>query len=188
MTPEFVPWPKIHRFRRNVVITEKIDGTNAAVGVTDDGDLYCQSRKRIITPESDNFGFAQWAHDNRDELVECLGPGLHFGEWYGLGIQRGYGLDEKRFALFNVQRWQDAPLPERVDVVPVLSVHTLSDRVIDECLSDLAENGSRVAAPGWEGRPEGIVVYLPQANTSFKITLDNDEQPKSVAERAMIAA
>ena len=34
-----------------------------------------------------------------------LVPGRHFGEWWGSGIQRGYGLDEKTFSLFNAYRW-----------------------------------------------------------------------------------
>jgi hypothetical protein len=103
--PEFVPWPKIHRLFRDVIITEKIDGTNAAIGISDDGEVHAQSRKRIITPADDNYGFAKWVHANAAVLAEHLGPGLHFGEWCGLGINRGYGLPEKRFALFNAARW-----------------------------------------------------------------------------------
>ena len=59
MTPDvqFVKWPSIPRLYRNVIITEKIDGTNAAVGVTDDLQVHAQSRTRIITPEQDNHGF-----------------------------------------------------------------------------------------------------------------------------------
>ena len=34
---EFKPWPKTPRWNRQVVITEKIDGTNAAVGFTPEG-------------------------------------------------------------------------------------------------------------------------------------------------------
>lgn len=30
MSPEFRPWPKIARLNRDIVITEKIDGTAAA--------------------------------------------------------------------------------------------------------------------------------------------------------------
>lgn len=59
-TREFVSWPKIARLNRDMVVTEKIDGTNAAIIVTEDGDLYCQSRTRVISLEQDNFGFAAW--------------------------------------------------------------------------------------------------------------------------------
>ena len=52
------------------------------------------------------FGFARWVETNRERLITLLGPGLHFGEWWGSGIQRGYGLTkgDKRFSLFNVER------------------------------------------------------------------------------------
>lgn len=66
---EFTPFPKIARLNRTVVVTEKIDGTNAAVGVTEDGVVYAQSRKRVITPEQDNFGFATWVRD-KDESAK----------------------------------------------------------------------------------------------------------------------
>jgi len=100
------------------VITEKIDGTNAAIGVVQtgwDGEagavsrphyrVYAQSRTRIITPQSDNMGFAAWVQQHAEVLAQTLGEGLHFGEWWGVGIQRGYGLSERRFSLFNTARW-----------------------------------------------------------------------------------
>ena len=31
--PEFKPWPKISRYNRDIVITEKIDGTNGAIHI-----------------------------------------------------------------------------------------------------------------------------------------------------------
>lgn len=116
---EFMEWPKIARLNREIVITEKIDGTNAAIGIrklaplTVDGiavttpeyQVYAQSRTRIITPDSDNFGFAAWVERNKEVLIQTLGEGLHFGEWWGVGIQRGYGLTERRFSLFNTYRW-----------------------------------------------------------------------------------
>ena len=124
---EFEPWPSISRLNKDAIYTEKINGSNAAVVVapyttdTDkskavdvisiDGDLYAvwaQSRKRFITPGDDNFGFALWVYNNAPELVKILGVGRHFGEWWGSGIQGGYGLPkgERRFSLFNVKRWE----------------------------------------------------------------------------------
>lgn len=108
---EFTPFPKIPRLFRDIVITEKIDGTNAAITFTpEDGwTLITQSRSRVIISSDDNFGFARWAENNAEALFEVLGFGTHFGEWWGSGIQRGYGLPkgEKRFSLFNVHRWKD---------------------------------------------------------------------------------
>lgn len=96
---EFTPWPKIARLNREIVITEKIDGTNAAVGVTEDGQVYAQSRSKLITPatpedkQSDNHGFAAWVRDHEVQLRDGLGVGVHFGEWWGPGIGKRYKWD-----------------------------------------------------------------------------------------------
>lgn len=182
--PEFRPWPKIARLNRDMVITEKIDGTNAAVGVTEDGEVYAQSRTRIITPEADNFGFAKWVAQHAGLLAELLGPGLHFGEWWGQGIQRNYGLKEKRFSLFNVARYREAAENNPdwwglMDTVPVLYEGPMSTVTIDNAVEVLRATGSR-AVPGWM-QPEGVVVYHEAAKTLFKVTLEGDEKPKGVA-------
>lgn len=178
--PEFVSFPKIARLRREIVITEKIDGTNAAVGITEDGRVYAQSRKRIITPSTDNHGFARWVSERADDLLTELGPGLHFGEWWGLGIQRGYGLDHKRFSLFNTGRWtmpRDEGRLSCCHVVPILQTWaTFSTAGVDLALDNLRRFGSR-AAPGYD-RPEGIVVYHKQSNSLFKQTLEGDDHGK----------
>ena len=195
---EFRPWPKIARLNRDIIITEKIDGTNAAVGVTDEGEVYAQSRTRIITPEADNFGFAAWVQLHESELRDTLGPGLHFGEWWGGKIQRGYGLKDKRFSLFNTSRWADTDtlrawaawdpewmqdiqiLPDltfpSLRVVPVMYHGPFAQLHIDTCLEILREHGS-MAADGFK-EAEGIVVWHTAARTSFKVTLEGDEKPK----------
>ena len=89
---EFEGFPKIARLSREAIITEKIDGTNAQIYIGEDGQIIAGSRTRWITPDSDNFGFARWGEQHRVELA-ALGPGRHFGEWWGSGIQRGYGLE-----------------------------------------------------------------------------------------------
>lgn len=208
---EFTPWPKIARLNRDMIITEKIDGSNAAIGIVGfnyiedvdgpvtrivlDNDaegfgmpgwaVYAQSRKRIITPDDDNFGFAAWVRDNAEALVETLGIGLHFGEWWGSGINRGYGLQkgEKRFSLFNTPRYGDpekfdlAPLKDiGVDTVPVLYEGPFNQDHIEHCLVDLSLDGS-VAAPGFMD-PEGIIVFHVAAQTPFKVTIKGDDKPK----------
>jgi hypothetical protein len=189
--PEFTAFPKIPRLRRDCIITEKIDGTNAAVGITEDGGVYAQSRKRIIHSSEDNFGFAKWVANNATALTDTLGPGLHFGEWWGLGIQRGYGLDHKRFSLFNTTRWEhlrtDSPV-EGLGVVPVLYEGPFSDDVVEEALCVLNQNGSMAVAELWGGtgavgfaKAEGIIVFHTAANSMFKVTLENDETPKALA-------
>lgn len=199
---EFIPWPKIPRFNRNVIITEKIDGTNACVIIEEaetlpldqnrladlDHDdtsyaVYAQSRKRLITSDCDNFGFAAWVQSNAAELVELLGPGRHFGEWYGAGIQRRYGLDHRRFALFNVGRWSPEDFAETdlpVEVVPVLETLGQPDsREIQNVLRELRRGGS-FAVPGFMN-PEGIVLYHTAAKQTFKVLLEGDDVPKGAA-------
>ena len=58
--PDFKPFPKMARLSREIIITEKLDGTNAQVFITEDGDLFAGSRTRWITPQDDNYGFARW--------------------------------------------------------------------------------------------------------------------------------
>lgn len=221
---DFVGFPKIARFNREVIITEKIDGTNAQVSIVDlsAGDapphadtqavaivgnlaVLAGSRNRWITPDKDNHGFARWVADFAGVLVK-LGPGRHFGEWWGSGIQRGYGLPkgEKRFSLFNVTRWVEdrgdgsrAPLgiisqpdprqeprmqeyaPSCCHVVPVLWRGVPRNFIdVHAWLDELARYGSK-AAPGFM-KPEGVVVFHVAANTGFKVTLENDEAPKSL--------
>jgi len=176
MNPEFKAFDKIPRLRRNVIVTEKIDGTNAIVWVSDDGMwVRAGSRSRWITPEDDNYGFARWVHENADELRQ-LGPGYHYGEWWGHGIQRRYGLTEKRFSLFNAGRWADGSVrPKCCGVVPVLAEGHQEDAV-ESALAILRTEGSR-AAPGFMN-PEGVVVYHTASRSLFKVTLEKDSEPK----------
>jgi hypothetical protein len=200
----FEEFPKIGRLKRDMVITEKIDGTNAQVHIvalaelslaesdalrpkaiayspTADLVMLAGSRNRYITPTDDNFGFAKWVQAHAEELW-ALGEGRHYGEWWGSGVQRGYGLTngEKRFSLFNVNRWQSegngTPRPACCSVVPVLKRWTFDTTVIDEVLADLAANGSQ-AAPGFM-KPEGIVVFQAATRTMFKRTIEKDDEPK----------
>jgi hypothetical protein len=191
----FTPFPKMARLQREVIITEKIDGTNAQIFITDDGRMLTGSRNRWITPEDDHYDFAKWARDNKDELMQ-LGPGSHFGEWWGQGIQRNYGLDERRFSLFNVSRWclhgetpQPIPtadprivkmqevLPACCHLVPILRRGINISTLAESALYELTQRGS-VAAPGFM-QPEGIVVFHTAGNVGFKMILDNDGVPKS---------
>lgn len=133
----FEAWPKIPRWsNERVTVTEKIDGTNAAVIVLpyspdhelmiqsgyacvlghDEPDMPAemrtfatQSRKRFIKPgkDTDNAGFAAWAWERRAELITTLGYGKHYGEWWGRGIQRGYDQDTNHFSLFRPWRYED---------------------------------------------------------------------------------
>ena len=85
---EFKKWEKIPRENPfTVTISEKIDGTNACIVIIDGAIAEVQSRKRFITPGDDNYGFALWVEENKDDLAS-LGDGYHYGEWAGEGIQK----------------------------------------------------------------------------------------------------
>ena len=219
MTAEFQPFPKLARLNRNIVITEKLDGTNAAIIIVDEeatdigfGDgpdsnrvafvgndegtfsVYAQSRNKFITPgkSTDNYGFAGWVRENAQALVAALGEGTHFGEWWGAGIQRGYGLEggDKRLSLFNTGRWGDPNFDnlsagfERVPglgVVPTLYSGPFDQAWINTVTDDLREDGS-IAAHGF-ANPEGIVIYHTAARQSFKVTFENDAAPGKTGPR-----
>lgn len=188
--PTFEAYPKIPRLHRGVVVTEKIDGTNAQIVFYEDGTYRVGSRKRYITPgkNTDNFGFAGWVAEHEEALFELLGPGRHFGEWWGAGIQRGYGLDHKRFSLFNAERYTEGGIGDadpgvqliegvHIYTVPVLAVHgTFHSGVLEGAFLNLRTSGSW-AAPGFMN-PEGIMVYHTAARQTFKWTYEHDAEGK----------
>lgn len=216
---EFQPFAKISRLSREVVVTEKIDGTNAQIYIVksceraevpgavaiyrgdamnpDDVDVYAGSRNRWLAVGNDNYGFASWVASHVEEL-KLLGPGRHFGEWWGAGIQRKYGQTQKRFSLFNVGRWAPAqagnpfsgvfctdPTPEQkcraiecCHVVPTIWRGIFDTGEINDFIEMLRIEGS-FAAPGFKD-PEGIVIYHTASGTLFKKTLKDDETPKTL--------
>ena len=192
--PEFKPFGKIPRLNREVWATEKLDGTNGLVHITPDGDVFAGSRTRWVTPEQDNYGFAAWVKENEDGLRN-LGPGSHYGEWWGRGIQRNYGLKERKFSLFNTARWLDPEprlacvlpeyshlwpnpvrLPDCCDLVPVLFRGNYADLNVNELLENLRIYGS-VAAKQFP-HPEGIILYHVAGGHYYKVTLEKDAEPK----------
>jgi hypothetical protein len=214
----FEGWPKTPRLSNGgVTITEKIDGTNACVVIMpvdpieawgqnarDHGGVDwayagegkpkylvgAQSRKRLIFPGADNAGFAQWVRYNVEELVELLGPGRHFGEWWGQGIQRRYDMDRKVFSLFNTHRWQkvaserpdwwDRASTINLDIVPVLHLGRFSDLAVQDCLDFLREEGS-VATLKYGVRfmrPEGVIIRHRDLGGNLKAFVENDDVPK----------
>lgn len=222
MTIEFQEWPKTARHYRDITITEKIDGTNAAIGIipieevnhvigadiskpyllTDISVLdenvfakvkragepqiygvYAQSRNRLIRPgkATDNAGFAGWVAQNAAQLVELLNPGLHYGEWWGQGIQRNYGLKEKRFSLFNTHAHRG--IYERSNgllrSVPVLYQGPNQGARVEEAMQYLAEYGSE-AETGF-ANPEGVCVYHSASKQVTKVTFEHDNTGKWAA-------
>jgi len=101
--------------------TVKLHGTNAAVVIdTDNGELWAQSRTNVITPESDNAGFAAFVQAKAAAIrglvnsarivygLENFQPGDHlaiYGEWCGQSIQKGVAITglPKMFVVFGIR-------------------------------------------------------------------------------------
>lgn len=202
MMTEFPAFQKIPRLNRDIIVSEKIDGSNGLISIQrmgedpvaplnamtgrnsegEDFHIFAGSRNRWLKPtkNEDNFGFAAWVRDNANELTK-LGVGHHYGEWWGQGIQRHYGLKEKRFSLFNSNRWADpAVRPACTDIVPILYQGPFSQSHIVGAQLDLQMYGSK-AAPGFMD-PEGVVIWHEAARQMFKVTIKGDEKPKGSTE------
>lgn len=169
----FKEWPKISRHDSPVTVSEKIDGTNSAIVISDCGtEFFCQSRNKIITPgKTDNAGFAGWVESVKGTLIEELGPGYHYGEWCGSGLQRNYGLKHKEFRLFNTRRWSGYEFKTpNVGHTPVLYEGPCDWALIQGLAEKLRSEGS-VFAPGFM-RPEGMVIYYQHDGSLKKYILD----------------
>jgi hypothetical protein len=115
--------------------TVKLHGTNAGVSrfVGNDTMIWAQSRSNVITPESDNAGFARFVEDEKisfhtlfDCVKEFYPPNSPmgnedvitiFGEWCGQGIQKGVGISElpKMFVIFAIMWKYSYNTPDGVE-------------------------------------------------------------------------
>jgi hypothetical protein len=182
--PDHKTFNKIPRLGRTLTITEKLDGTNALVAIHPDPaqPIAIGSRNRWITPgkQTDNYGFAEWVLAN-EGAIRRLGPGWHYGEWWGAGIARRYALAERRWSLFDT-RWTEEELrtrglPANVHVVPTMATRELQLRrgaedPVMAAIERLEAEGS-IAAPGFM-QPEGIVVRFNVTGQLYKFTFDGD--------------
>lgn len=178
---EFVKWPSTPRWHKGLTITEKIDGTNACVVVDmAKREVKAQSRKRMITPDDDNAGFARWVYDNAGALMDVLGHGYHYGEWFGPGIQKNpLGVEQKRFALFHALKYTpengyDLEQVDNLETVPVLFHGQADIYTISRTVWDLKTNGSQVTGAKGETNPEGIIVFHKETQQKYKILLEDD--------------
>lgn len=193
---EFEAWPKIPRLENEtVVITEKIDGTNAQIYIvpkgseafniehikeelhtyikeTDTAFIMAGSRNRWISPTDDNFGFARWVWENAEQIEKAFGNGRVYGEWWGQGIQRTYDQSRKWFSYFNVHR----PINEHMEPLGIKPVPLLYEGPIimkdEEYSISYWENVIRyegsVAAEGYMN-PEGICIFFRSTKTLYKV-------------------
>lgn len=115
MTDRFKKFPKIGQFRHMLAYAEtrhslpgviefvgrpKVHGTNAAIGSLG-GDRFYQSRNREITVEDDQFGFV--AHMGGLSVPD----GIHYGEWFGKGIQNGVAVAQLPKTFLHFLTWND---------------------------------------------------------------------------------
>lgn len=186
---QFRGWGSTPRWHKGLTITEKIDGTNACI-VIYNGEVKAQSRKRMITPDDDNAGFARWVYDNAGALMDTLGFGYHYGEWFGEGIQKNpLGIEGKRFALFHATKYTEANGYElnKVDgleTVPLLFHGQADAMTIGDILQGLSTFGSKVrGAKTWieedtgfqiSAKAEGIIVWHKETQQKYKILLEDD--------------
>ena len=201
---EFVKWASIPRLsKETMTVTEKIDGTNSAIrirptsaandctdalptiAVSDDTmyNVWVQSRNRFISPgkSTDNAGFAGWVNDNLDQLVTILGPGDHYGEWWGSGIQRGYSQKDKHFSLFNARRWLELLNTTEpyeglnLHTVPLLYTGSYDGAKVQELRQNLIDNGTTLTK---NFRAEGMIIELREIGAKYKVLCENDEVHK----------
>lgn len=228
---EFQAMNKIPRLNREIVITEKIDGTNASVVIVPEliGDgsctteldravaaeialprdavahvdghyVYAGARNNYRLPgKQDNFGFAGFVQRNAEALVAALGPGRHFGEWWGPGINRGYGQAGKTLSLFNVSKWGEVvgyldPRCASSDDPTVASIHQFDRKGVKRCACresraaiSLDLDGGRVRSVpvihegGWFVEPAGDFVANTIKSWAPDVALDILRREGSIA-------
>lgn len=176
--------------------TIKLHGTNAAVGYDAGSDtIYCQSRKRIITPEDDNMGFAAWVMSEESlwkryfQEVFYGKSALLFGEWCGEGIQKGVAISSipKMFVIFegycegwgSVRAYPEVPLANTYNIYdfPLYKVTIDADspelaterlRSFTEKVEDCCPVGE--ALTGTKGTGEGVVwTCISDRKIKFKV-------------------
>jgi hypothetical protein len=135
-------------------------------------DLACGSRSQWVVPGKDNFGFAEMVYAHKQEFIDKLGLGRHYGEWAGPGINSGEGLTQKYFILFDHWRYPEGrPLPPNTKVVPVLYDGPFDMGQVAIAMNDLRANGSKLV-PGFMA-PEGVVVRI--KGERYKVVFQDEE-------------
>lgn len=87
----------------------KLHGTNAGITVKYNGEVFAQSRSRIIAVGDDNMAFAAWVDKTKDFWTKFAPVDSQitvFGEWCGKGIMKGVAISqipEKVYSIFAIQ-------------------------------------------------------------------------------------
>lgn len=95
--------------RRTVAYRSKIKlhGTCASIVIDPENGVSAQSRRKPLTVEDDNNGFAEWMEQSKDlwAQVACTETIVFYGEWAGPNIAKGDAIqrtDKQRFFIFAV--------------------------------------------------------------------------------------
>lgn len=161
-----------------IVVTAKIDGTNACVyWDADRGQVGAGSRKRALSPESDNADFYSWVQSDQEEAVALRAfitdnpQYIVYGEWLGsskfIGAIKTYNSSSLGhmyiFDVFNVETgeylyeeiWRYMLKQYNLEEWFVKVLGVLSHPSYDEILN-LAE-GNKFLLDSSESRGEGVV-------------------------------
>lgn len=160
-----------------VHVFPKLDGTNARVALdASSGGLICGSRRRVVTPDDDNAGFASWAlSEAQTALVSfiesiadatLLDPGevTVYGEWLVPHTLKTYREEAwRRFWIFDVHaghrylphaRYSDLAEKVGIDLIAPLC---LIENPTEEQLRRVVESNTYLIQDGC-GSGEGIVL------------------------------
>ena len=205
----YASFPSIERLENiYCVISEKVDGTNSLIEINEvfpvgepkEIQVRFGSRNRYITFNNDNAGFANFfrhyearfkdvAADiilkelevSGETLTECQEqyPLRIYGEWFGSGIQRGYGLKDKffmPFSTFYAEKLIEYQVPNIIKP-NIMYTGKFSQEIADICMQTLT-NGSLVI-PEFK-RPEGIVIHFPKYNLRLKQTFEGSKWEQNI--------
>ena len=183
--------------------TEKIHGTNASVCYSEAADhgFWVQSRKNIITPESDNAGTAAAAYNLKDVWIDIIKKLAEFHyidlsqkivtiyyEWCGMGIQKNTCVDglSKRAIIF--QHFKVSPIvPQSLMGDPnqetaVWYETAINVRRIKHCVSSIEHDIYNTA--DFLVKSLTIDLNMPQLATSQMIELTSDIETNSAIAKA----
>lgn len=187
-----------------IIVQAKLDGTSSSVWF-ENGDVHCGSRKREITPEEDNAGFANWIQncdDTESTMIRAFvtaNPNLRlFGEWLGstkfIGHIKDYNIESKsHFYIFDVFDDDSEKYLSFDEYLPILGAYNLDKWVIPilavldnptlDQVSEIAKNNTflldNANHPG-----EGVVIKCYEWHNQFghqqfgKLILDEYIQKK----------
>jgi hypothetical protein len=152
------------------------------------------SKSRVITPNDDNYGFAEWVKLSAEaiENLLLLPNSVTYGEWCGPGIQNGVAcsrIPERTWFVFRVDADPDTvchsyvcEFPSRVQLIPELAHIEIDFTNPEPALEYLRELVQQVEARdpviaelyGIDGVGEGVVATpldssLPFNDFAFKV-------------------